>query len=387
MSELVGGRFEIAPPSKFEVRAGVDRETGAPVFVQSDFGSPYTPPFFLDDVAISCMAETVRELEDPRVAEVLWLDPVVIAAPPGPQETLTTAEWLEAAIEVIDVLVLLARRGVCAEPFRTWARRGSDRVEVKVLAPTPPQLQILPWQELTLPAEIERWLRQVFSRHREDVRAEVGSALKALPTDDGEAFLAGLAAHATPRGAARAREIAMPTRLPRVAGPLDFDRAVDAGEERLAQEHGNRGSGGRYTAYGLAAAYHHRACVAWEGGHRERALADLDRAVAIDPHTRYLTTRGLYARAFGDVEGARDLFDRAVAAIPPHREPGERWRVDEQQDTQERAARDAARTLHARAALRATEGDAAGALADLEEAGRRCSSAPIERALAALRAR
>jgi tetratricopeptide (TPR) repeat protein len=98
---------------------------------------------------------------------------------------------------------------------------------------------------------------------------------------------------------------------------MDFDLAIRLGEAELDEQLGS--SPGRedrlpFVMVPLAAAYHHRACVAWSRGDRDQAARDLARAIELDAHARYLTTAALWSEAGGDLDAAAEHHDRAVAA-------------------------------------------------------------------------
>lgn len=134
-----------------------------------------------------------------------------------------------------------------------------------------------------------------------------------------------------------------------------------------------------YIDLPLAAAYHGRACASLARGERDVAARDLDRAVALDPTTAHLATRGHLRALGGDLAGAREDHDRAVAAGPPLREDSsnEYPSVDAAPACRSSLALAMARALYGRARLRLDEADARGALDDLERAERYLADAAI----------
>lgn len=379
---LVAGRFELTHWEKFRAHRGVDRQTGATVLLPRAVLAG-----FLDLEAMRVMAEVARDLGDARVAAVLHVDPVVLEGPPGEFPKLRAASWVDAAIELADVVGALGRAGVLADCTDAWVVGGDDELSVRLPAPTvAPGLHFRPhdWPPMT---SVAAWLRDRLGRWscvRGFVPRALKEAVRRLPSHDPGAFVAALAEHATPRGVERARTLepfAGPARP-----PIDFDRAIASGEREL-REVGADPHRRPYVALPLAAALHHRGCVAWARGDRDAAVADVDRALALDPHARYLTTRALFAEALGDEPGAASFHDRAVAAIQSPEivhgiallEPGA--------DPPPRAARDAARTLHARGVARARRGDLEAAERDLEAALTSRWSSAIAAALESVRRR
>jgi tetratricopeptide (TPR) repeat protein len=160
---------------------------------------------------------------------------------------------------------------------------------------------------------------------------------------------------------------------------FDVDSAIVLGEAELADA--SRSEWARkQTRFDLAALLHHRACVSMEAG--AQAIADLERAIAIDPHPEYLTTLALAHERDDTQEAARALHDRAVDAIARVSLTSEE--PDADRDARPSFPRRAARSLEARGAFRATHGDREGALADLRASLAMHPSASVERRLAKL---
>ena len=154
----------------------------------------------------------------------------------------------------------------------------------------------------------------------------------------------------------------------------DVDRVIELGEAlfaRVGRSEPAVDDEPPPADFVLAAAYHHRACLAWAEGRQDAARADVSRACAIDPYPRYLTTAALFEE--GDVAAA--LHDEAVAAIvdtDPFLEANLRERVD---------GSDAARALYARGIHRLRAGEHEAGVRDLRASLRHAPDPRVEAAL------
>lgn len=349
MTTVIADRFEVTDANRWRT-FGVDRLTGARVLVVETWPAGWPVSTALDVAALRAMAERVLAMDHPRVARMLSVDPVVVEAGPehDAQPALTEDEWIRIADELAETMEALFERGVVpVDPGHAWVERGQDgRAEVRVPAPSgPPGLHYNEWrpQARYQLARIASWVES-----RADSAALGDAIVRRMER----------------RPSAADDRPLVPT--------LDFDLGIRLGEAELDKQLASppgREDRLPFVRVPLAAAYHHRACVAWNGGDRELALRDVSRAIELEAHARYLTTAALWAEARGDLAAAAEHHARAVSAIQPKQQPG---RYDEtaiipiEFDRSERADRDATRTLTARAAFLARAGRHEEALADLE---------------------
>lgn len=385
-----GERFEVTERSRWDVTRGVDRQTGAPVI----FPEP-SAEYFLDMTAMRAQARVVRELDDPRVARVLSVDPVVLEGPPAEREAFEHRELVDAAIELVEVTSWLMHAGIAVAPSLAWIVRDERSAPwIRVPAPSAAlglhEFHGREWPTGGALGSIGYWLRRSVEDAACFVRPvprALNEILLALPGDDTVAFLSMLAPHASdPRRALeRVRTIAPLPQRPRPL--LDLERGIENGERDLRLLHRLPERQRPFVVWPLAAAYHHRGCVAWEREDREAARRDVAHAIELDPHARYLTTAALFAERSGELELAAELHDRAASAIQPEIVPGPH-RIAVHSDVDDPpwiAARDAARTLHARGVFHAKNGRLAEALADLEASIARKPTDAAERARAVVR--
>ena len=340
---LIAGRFELIPSERWQPSFGLDRETGGRVRVVS-----IPSHCFLDQAAIEEQASMVAALGDPNLVPPLHTDPLVFSAPSQEPE-LDAGAWVDAAIELVETVGRAWRAGLCVNPEAAWI--DTDGV-LRLPAPS-----ALPGLHFELYGREREWLLMAIGDWLEQ-RVE-GARAWSGDTGEPRSFARMLAERASDPQAARDKVDAFEPWPSRLNVALDFDRGIALGEAALRD--GLPRFEAQYANMPLAAAYHHRACVRWREGNRCAAQKDVARACELDPHVRYLTTAALVTE--GD---PGPLHDEAVAALEAEPdiyaiEP-EELRTDDQQV----AARDAARTFHARAAHRSKTGDPAGAIADLE---------------------
>ena len=315
MSTLIADRFEVLDP---DGPLGRDRVTGARVLLAESWPGRWRGPVGALDVAtLRAMAERVARMNHPRVAQVLSVDPVVIEAGPerDSQPALSHDEWLRIADELASTIEELFAHGVSVDPMLAWVERT-------------PEGQA----HVRLPAPVHAW----------DVRARdlLDSVARWVEARAGSRKLGRKVTYRlAPRLAAAGDR--------RLTATMDFDLAIRLGEAELDKQLASppgREDRLPFVRVPLAAAYHHRACVAWSRGDRDQAAGDLARAIELDAHARYLTTAALWAESGGDLDAAGEQHDRAVAAS----EAPVGWYGDDDGFGEER---DAARTLTARAAF------------------------------------
>lgn len=354
-------RFERVGFEKWRPQPAIDRETGKRVLL------PQPARGFLGEASLRTMAQRVQELADPRCAEIVCLDPFAVAAPPEKAPTGTLDEWARAAVECVDLLVMLRREGIVAMAGHDWgwAERRDGRLVPVVIAPAhAPSFGRRFARSHSWMGDVQSWLETRLPGHKLD-RAErkLRKALKKTHEDHDLAvrsFFAALEPHLGGMDTTAIQDAALSVAFePRV----DFDVAIQLGEaahaEMIREQRTKWDT--PYVCWPLAAVYHHRGCLAWEQGNRDAALKDIDRAIELDPHPRYFTTRALYAEALEDPDAWRfhDAAMLAFLAPNPQREFGV--------EPPETRQRDECRSALARAAYRLrVRNDPAGAAEDLQ---------------------
>ena len=353
-------RFERLGFEKWRPQPARDRQTGARVLLPQHRGD------FLGTASLRTMARRVRELDDPRCAEIVCIDPFAVAAPPENPPTGTLDEWARATVDVVDLMVKLRSEGIVTSPAHDWgwAERREGTLVPVVIAPAhaarfgPPRYgrpyswitEVQSWLESRLPGRkldrAERKLRKALKTKHEDHATAVDALFDALAP-----HLGGTDPSAV---ADAARSVSAPPRV-------DFDLAIELGEvahARMIAESRQQWDT-PYVCWPLAAAYHHRGCVAWQSGDRDAAVRDVDRALELDPHPRYFTTRALFAEALDDPKAGSFHDGAMLAFIAPTTE--REFGVEPPEVRQ----RDECRSALARAAFRHGRGDTAGAIEDL----------------------
>ena len=119
VGDLVHGRFEVieAPLRSDEVVLR-DRETGQRAL-------SLQPRYFLDEASSFAMASHVRALADPALAEVLALNPTVLAL--GEDEgSPPAAELARLTLDLMERCLGLLEEGVVAQPLHAWVVRAED---------------------------------------------------------------------------------------------------------------------------------------------------------------------------------------------------------------------------------------------------------------------
>jgi hypothetical protein len=315
VGDLVHGRFEVIEvPLRTNRAVALDRMTGRRALTCSGHG-------FLSQASSSAMVRHLRTLASPDLAEVLAVEPTVLAL--GEDEgTPTRTELGHLALDLLERCMALLTDGVTTDPDHAWIARSGEAWSLRI----PAGLSALddswtPMAELDaraiIVARCERWL----ARH---LGAE-GPIVSYEPASHAHAARA-LARRVSDAGVS-ARAAAVPDRPELGWQRLDFDRAEQLGRaEVAARERSLRGLRGaarkkeiRYLPYlvlPFAAVLHHQACRAFAKADSPRALALLDEAITHDRTPRYLTTKALVLEALGRENDAQGAHEDAVGALP-----------------------------------------------------------------------
>jgi hypothetical protein len=351
VGDLVHGRFEVIEvPLRTNRAVALDRMTGRRALTCSGHG-------FLSQASSSAMVRHLRTLASPDLAEVLAVEPTVLAL--GEDEgTPTRTELGHLALDLLERCMALLTDGVTTDPDHAWIARSGEAWSLRI----PAGLSALddswtPMAELDaraiIVARCERWL----ARH---LGAE-GPIVSYEPASHAHAARA-LARRVSDAGVS-ARAAAVPDRPELGWQRLDFDRAEQLGRAAVAaRERSLRGLRGaarkkeiRYLPYlvlPFAAVLHHQACRAFEGSAAPRALALVDEAIARDRIARYLTTKALFLEALGRQDEARRAHEDAVGALPRGFFPA--WY---ERPSRTAGGPHAARTAHAYGAFLARQGE------------------------------
>ncbi len=366
---MTEARFQIVFADRWQPHRAIDQQTG-----RTALRPTLQSHLFLDVAAVHAMAKRVHQLGDPRVAEVLSLDLLWLSGPPEERPTGTLEEWATATVECIDVILRLRREGIAYAPYFSWAERRAGRLVPVIFAPSHgPGLHTNSFEgrDTSWMREVEQWLAQQLPKpgmfdfklrklrrrlnnqqgHETAVRALFVALKPFLTWTD--------AVEEVQRAAIESKR-----------GPwqMDFDHGIELGEAEYAAVRDERRRWDAPPAgWALAAAYHHRGCVAWADGNREQAVRDVDRAIEVDPHPRYLTTRALWSEALDDGRAA-ELHAAAMKSVV--QKDGESKRSGEP-GVASRRQNNECRTALASAAFRHRQGDTAGAIADLRSVNER----------------
>lgn len=355
--DRIHGRFEVVkPPFRFAPLELRDVTTGRAAVMA-------TTGYFLEDASSFAMASWVKSQEREDLAEVLALRPTVLAwgrdeGKPSPRELgELTITLLERAFD-------LGAEGITCEPRLAWiVRRGEGwdvvlpaglghggelHFDQRVAAQRWPRA----WQILqACLGWLEARLRPAPPRLGGPPPRTWFSQVKTVPE-----AIAGLAREVgAPELADHAwRERAAPFQR------IDFALAEELGEAALreAPEEGYRRA---YVGYPLAALLHRRACVELPRD-AQAALVTVERAIALDPCARHLTTRALVLEALGRDDEARAAHEAAVAALPALREVAGFGPIGDDDSVHD------ARTAHGWGAFLARHGDLAAARPWLQRA-------------------
>ena len=361
VGDLLLDRFVVDDAPLRQQPSGRDRSTGARVVFLERWVE-----LALDRVALRGVARLDLGREDPRIARTLATDPVIVAC--EAERPLAPAVAADALIAMLELTAELAPRGVAPDILlaRVPVDGSADVCVPAVPADTATQF-FMPehhrWAHL--------WTFAAWARSHGVAGPDPSLAGPSLRD-----FARLIAPHATDAARAIQRANGLPDRLAFGALAFDIDEAIAECARDL--EACKPGWEHECLTWGLAAALHRRACMdasAWS--------ADLDRAIALDAHPSYLTTQALLRERDGDARACAS-HDAAVDAlewsVPVMTGPITMWQRPS--DPPDRARRDAARTLTARAAFRVKRGDREGARADLTRAASYEATEQVRRWLA-----
>jgi tetratricopeptide (TPR) repeat protein len=336
VSALVHGRFEVlvrpARRGPYELR---DRATGRRALMAA-------PGHFLEDASSYAMASWVKSAARSDLAEVLALEPTVLAwdlDEGGP----SAGERARLALVLLERCLDLAAEGITTEPTHASVVRRDDRWDVVVPAglgeggalhhdqrfaarwPAEQRLaqRCLVWSEPELDSTSSLGLSFAEGVERLAVKANAPVEEANAPVEEANAPVEEANAPVEEANApveeanASVEELVARIHRPRRAAfrRIDFERAEAWGE--LAMREPRQGWSRRYDAQPLAAVLHRKACLALRAGRANEALSTLDRVTELDPHARYLTTRALVLEELGHSEEARRAHEAAVAALGP----------------------------------------------------------------------
>lgn len=426
---VIDGRYRVDRRKGWDTHA-TDLVTGEPVLVYPRAGTPYGDAFVYRTVA-ETVARTVASLGHPSIVCVrAWSPRVVIDVPPPRRRTAKprgVEDIAACALLALDAVAALHAAGLTEVWLALNARfrRRSGEWALALIHPS----RHPGW--ITESGSVRHDLRDfaylLQALHRSDLdlieaRRRRHSGAEDLPHPTLESIVRRLdptpsrplkGMPALPDGfAASARDLAevilplaprkprwralvdaMP-RVTRVRPVRDWDLLIERGEAALVDEPARVERGRewwlernrlryqpaptaedyaeltrdqvRYVLYPLGAAYHARACLAIERGDLARARADLDRAVELDPTVASLTTRGYLRATTGDAGGAMDDYAAALHVDAP------RDRVDDESLGEDPAYCNGdlalARARYSRGCLRLERGELREAVTDLQRA-------------------
>ncbi|UQA59369.1 heme biosynthesis HemY N-terminal domain-containing protein [Polyangium aurulentum] len=389
--------------------AGVDERTGARVKIHPRVDT-HT---WVKDLATEAVARRVQALASPYTVPVLHVGPgVVFAEPPPvrPRPSMGIDVAASCAFQACEVTARLHERGCGSLGFGPSHLRlveEGGEWQIRWLIPGVADLDLLDALELAKDRVAERnhprwdwkidpiqhdlWQLAFFffsllaadALRGEDLDPDRGKALRGLTRirDEGPkaigfhdaAAMAHLFAVLAGLPATRVEELPSVCALPRLYP--DWDEVIAEGEALL-------GSESRHLVYirlPLAVAYHQRASRAWARGDLEAALVDVDRALALDDHAPYHTTRAVLLDALLRGAEARAAI---AAAFEADARPKTTWNQWEEEDPGENAARARAHLTRGLFALR--DGALAQAEADLRRSQALDATPLSARALAAV---
>lgn len=398
----------LTPKDEFWL-AGVDRQTGARVKI---YPRDHTPTW-VKDLAFEAVARRVQALASPYTVPVLHVGPGVIFAEPPPVQPRPALPIERAAVCAFQACELTARlhaegcgRLGFGPSHLRLVEEGGDW-QIRWLIPGIAELDLYEALELADdrgkesshprwdwkfdPIQHDLWQLAFFffsllaadAQRGEGLDPDRAEALRTLARirDEGPeaagvrdaASMAGLFAVLAGSPATRAETLPVVRALPRLYP--DWDEVIAEGEALLQSESRHLG----YIRLPLAVAYHQRASRAWARGDLEAALGDVDRALALDDHAPYHTTRAVLLDASNRRAEARAAL---AAAFEADARPKSTWNRGEEDEIIENVERARAHLTRGLIALR--DGALEEAEADLRRAEALDATPLSARALAAV---
>jgi hypothetical protein len=327
-------------------REGIDTRTGRSVRVAepgSHFPNDPMAPRSIDDlrrgrgwlwidrradVRRSRAAEVARDFRSAAFCRVLAIEPVlVVESPPGGDERPASAsEGYDALLQLLEALAEMHAAGYAhrrVSSFDIGLERDAGTLRTRITFPSVGSDPAAPYARDDTPFSIGadlaaaralalRWMLHVPGEHEAfqrtlDVTAGCASAVtlaRAVASRVG----------AAPGWERRIEAMADVRELPIPA--TDWDRVIAVLERDLASLGPDRERHRPYFTLQLAAALDQRARFALARCEGEPALADAERAVALDGDRAYRVTRAVARLERGDVDGAMRDADAALEPIP-----------------------------------------------------------------------
>jgi hypothetical protein len=414
--ELILGRRNIKPgllPTDGLWLHGSDRQSGARVLIHPR-SYPHT---WTDDLATEAVARTVQSLALPYTVPVLHVGPGIVFAEPPPARpwpSLGIEAAATCALQACEVVAHLRARGCGSMGFGPshlrlvekdghwqirWLVPGFEAVDLyEALAKDHDRERGYPRSQGSIgPIERDIWLIASFFFSLLAADHPAGETLGPAPR---EAFRTlrrireeGPVAAGIEDGASLAGIFAVLACVPstRIEGfPVvralsrvfpDWNVVIADGEEFLKSDPRHRNED--HVKLPLATAYHQRASRAWARGEREAALADVDRALELDDHAPYHTTRAVLLDALNRRDEALAAIAMAFTMDAGAKERGF-WTPDEQAAREKARNAERARAHLTRGLLALRAGSLDEAEADVRRADELAPSALSTRALAAV---
>jgi tetratricopeptide (TPR) repeat protein len=395
--------------------AGIERRTGARVQIHPRSGLA----LWAWDLAIEAVARRVQALALPYTLPVLHVGPgVVFAAPPlvQPRPSLAIEEAAACALQACEATAHLHAQGcgpLVFGPSHLRLVEESGEWQIRWRVPGVVDLDMFEalevsddrsreqahqrWQSDVDPIERDLWQIAFFffsllaadAQRGEALDPERGEVLRTLTRirDEGPsastihdaASMAGLFVVLARLPAMRAEALPVVRVLPRLYP--DWDMVIAEGEAWLASESERlRRIWLEHIQLPLAVAYHQRASRAWARGDLDAALGDVDRALALDDHAPYHTTRAVLLDALDRRAEALAAISAAFEVDARPREEG--WLAMDEDDTPKNVEQARAHLTRGLIALR--DGSLEQAESDIRRAEKLDATPLSARALAAV---